>query len=592
MGNERSNNAVKTIIGTIIVFLLLCNIAFGGYETSDLCQCDGGFYSDGTTGSTPTSGAGTRLMWIPDKHAFRAGMVQSTQWDADNIGLYSFAGGWNTIASGAMSTSLCANNEASGADSFCANYQNTSSGDVSACFGYNNVASGYRSFCAGENNQAQSCLTAVFGRYNVGGGAATDWVATDPLYEIGIGADVAHRANALTVLKNGNFNFHTGDLVSNSVVLVDGDGVVNKAAVEDSGNWDTAFGWGDHSAGGYQAQGDVLDDLNTLGVNAADSEFLVGTGAGALAWENAATARTSLGLGNGDSPTFVGLTLSGAIATPTDITASGNITGFKLSLGGSSSAYSGDILSDGRTDRNSYYRWGGYNGDLTMRGVTPSIKQQCRRATGGLAFNMFELSAYDTTSDVEADFGKIGVYGDFNADPAAPTCKYLFLDARTTAAYSNAHLKIGLNGIGIGIPSNTVPARMLDVRGESTFSDKVRIGDTTAPTEELEVNGQFALQGKSELTIDANAIIPTKSFHTVDTQGDIASDELTTITFTDDTDGTTLIIRPVNDARTVVVKNGTGNIVCGKTGGDVTLDDETDTFMCVYDADLNKWLEL
>ena len=46
-----------------------------------------------------------------------------------------------------------------------------------------------------------------------------------------------------------------------------------------------------------QAQGDVLDDLNTLGVVGADSEFLVATGAGAFAWEKNAVARMSLGLG-------------------------------------------------------------------------------------------------------------------------------------------------------------------------------------------------------------------------------------------------------------------------------------------------------
>lgn len=40
----------------------------------------------------------------------------------------------------------------------------------------------------------------------------------------------------------------------------------------------------------------VLQDLDTLGANSADSEFLVGTGAGALAWESGATVRTSLGL--------------------------------------------------------------------------------------------------------------------------------------------------------------------------------------------------------------------------------------------------------------------------------------------------------
>lgn len=43
----------------------------------------------------------------------------------------------------------------------------------------------------------------------------------------------------------------------------------------------------------------VLEDLDFLGANAADSEFLVGTGAGALAWESGDTVRTSLGLAIG-----------------------------------------------------------------------------------------------------------------------------------------------------------------------------------------------------------------------------------------------------------------------------------------------------
>jgi len=50
---------------------------------------------------------------------------------------------------------------------------------------------------------------------------------------------------------------------------------------------------------GVQTQGAVLDDLNTTGANSADGEILVGTGAGALAWESGATARTSLGLAIG-----------------------------------------------------------------------------------------------------------------------------------------------------------------------------------------------------------------------------------------------------------------------------------------------------
>lgn len=47
------------------------------------------------------------------------------------------------------------------------------------------------------------------------------------------------------------------------------------------------------------AFGGLLEDLNTLGANSADGEFLVGTGAGALAWESGATARASLGVAIG-----------------------------------------------------------------------------------------------------------------------------------------------------------------------------------------------------------------------------------------------------------------------------------------------------
>ncbi len=66
---------------------------------------------------------------------------------------------------------------------------------------------------------------------------------------------------------------------------------------------------------GYQTQGDVLDDLNSLGAVTQDGEFLVGTGAGALAWESGATARTSLGLGTSASPQFTGIQLGHASDT-------------------------------------------------------------------------------------------------------------------------------------------------------------------------------------------------------------------------------------------------------------------------------------
>jgi hypothetical protein len=89
-----------------------------------------------------------------------------------------------------------------------------------------------------------------------------------------------------------------------------------------------------------QAFGALLDDLNTLGANSADSEFMVGTGAGALAWESGTTVRTSLGLGTGNTPQFTGLILTstldlnganiidgGVIFMREQATADGDITG-------------------------------------------------------------------------------------------------------------------------------------------------------------------------------------------------------------------------------------------------------------------------
>ena len=64
----------------------------------------------------------------------------------------------------------------------------------------------------------------------------------------------------------------------------------------------------------------VLEDLDTLGAASADGEFIVATGAGAFAYESGNTARTSLGLGTGDSPQFTNLTISG------DLTVNGTNT--------------------------------------------------------------------------------------------------------------------------------------------------------------------------------------------------------------------------------------------------------------------------
>ncbi len=90
-----------------------------------------------------------------------------------------------------------------------------------------------------------------------------------------------------------------------------------------------------------------------------------------------------------------------------------------------------------------------------------------------------------------------------------------------------------------------------------------------------------------ELTIASDAITVTGSYHRVDTQSDAASDDLSTIN--GGVDGMRLVLRAENTARTVVVKDGVGNIQCV---GDMSLDNTQDTIELIYDGTLTAWLEI
>ena len=96
--------------------------------------------------------------------------------------------------------------------------------------------------------------------------------------------------------------------------------------------------------------------------------------------------------------------------------------------------------------------------------------------------------------------------------------------------------------------------------------------------------------GPTELTIASGAVTATGSFHLIDTQGDASTDDLDTITpWSGIRDGQMLIIRPASDDRTIVVKNGTGNITLASTR---TLDQTKDYLWLLYDRANNGWVEM
>lgn len=198
----------------------------------------------GYAGVVPVSGAGIRLMWIPERAAFRAGRVQGDQWNAENVGIYSTAMGFNTMASGEYSTAMGEWTTANGNFSTAMGRNTTAfgdyttamgrnaaaSGDYSTAMGFSTMASGDYSTAMGEWTTAQAYASLVIGRWNVIQGISGSWVPGDPLFVVGNGTS-SIRSNALTLLKDGNLTI-AGTLTQNSDARLKEDVVTLESGLE------------------------------------------------------------------------------------------------------------------------------------------------------------------------------------------------------------------------------------------------------------------------------------------------------------------------------------------------------------------------
>jgi len=116
---------------------------------------NGTILADGTGGSLPMTGAGTRFMWVPSLAAIRAGAVNGTEWDT--VGSYSVAFGNRNSATASESTVTGGfNNAVAGLYSLIGG-------------GHNNVAQGMDGVvAAGENNYLTGRASVIpGGAYNV-----------------------------------------------------------------------------------------------------------------------------------------------------------------------------------------------------------------------------------------------------------------------------------------------------------------------------------------------------------------------------------------------------------------------------------------
>jgi hypothetical protein len=146
--------------------------ARSGTPISDRFRVDsaGGLLSLGKlgVGVIPTSGPGERLMWYPNKAAFRAGSTvgsPGTEWDDANVGFYSWAGGSQTRASGTFS--------------FAMGSLSTASGQASAAIGTSATASGTGAVALGTSVTANANHAVALGRWASANGQAGSFTWSD-----------------------------------------------------------------------------------------------------------------------------------------------------------------------------------------------------------------------------------------------------------------------------------------------------------------------------------------------------------------------------------------------------------------------------
>jgi hypothetical protein len=124
------------------------------------------------SGTIPVEGAGTRMMWYPTKAAFRSGSVSGAQWNDIEIGAYSFASGYNTIASDISSTAIGADLQATGEGSIVMGSNSTATGNYSISAGYLANSNGYYSRSLGYNTSANAAYSTAIGRNTTASGQA------------------------------------------------------------------------------------------------------------------------------------------------------------------------------------------------------------------------------------------------------------------------------------------------------------------------------------------------------------------------------------------------------------------------------------
>jgi trimeric autotransporter adhesin len=303
-------NSVPLFLGTsganqAVTILNNGNVGIGATTPGEMLFVSGGNLVAATTlavgsASLPAiaeSGTGTRMMWYPQKAAFRAGFVNGTHWDDTNIGGYSAAFGFDNLASGQWSFTAGENNFAYGSGSTVIGDSNTASGGYSFAAGVGNYAVGTASIATGENTTASGDVSETFG-YAVETGTGSQGVSGNESMAIGLTS--VGTANVADVTGNGSMMIVMQDQhnvvmsANNAMALLGGKMIINPATAQ--------------GASMVSTPATALEVVGSLMI-ADGGETCSSTVKGGIRYTSAnilqycnATAWTTLGAGGGGTP--------------------------------------------------------------------------------------------------------------------------------------------------------------------------------------------------------------------------------------------------------------------------------------------------
>jgi hypothetical protein len=376
-----------------------------------------------TPGNVPVSGAGRRMMWYPDKAAFRVGYVSGNNWDKDSIGYFSFATGYDALAKGYNALAL--------------GYFTSALGDNSISLGNNSVAKDMYSLTIGTGDSASAPDAMALGNYSNATGFAAFALGNGSnargSYALSIGTVVT--ATGLQATAIGYNASASGD---NSIAMT------NATA---SGT--SSFAVGNSLASGvYSAaigESTVASGLSStaLGVFTTAS----GTNATALGYNTTASGNSSTAIGNGSVATGQNSFVMG-----NSLSATGN---YSFAIGNGNSASGLNSIAIG-------------NAVATASGESSLATGSATNASGKYATS----TGYFTTAKALGSFS-IGTHNDNidvpNPNVAAPSDRIFQIgigDGNVINGKQNAITVLRNGSTGIG---TFAPVAKLDISYNSPY---------------------------------------------------------------------------------------------------------------------------